>query len=110
MKKCGKCPACPYVKEGKKVKTKNANWNLTKQFNCLTQNVVYIIQCQKDRCINGDTFIYIGETEKQIEVRIRQHIGYVRNRVLSQATGAHFNSPGHTVSDMKYSVLEQSKI
>ena len=107
MKKCGNCPACPYVKEGTQVKTKNKSWNLTNSFNCNTKNIIYFVECQKDRCKNGDTCIYIGETEKPIETRIRQHMGYIRNKILSQATGFHFNSPGHSSSDMKFTVLEQ---
>lgn len=109
MKKCGKCVVCPFVKEGTQVKSKNNTWNLVDPFNCLTKNVVYFIECQKDRCKNGDTYIYIGETEKQIETRIRQHLGYIRNKVLCQATGFHFNSKGHSQEDMKFTVLEQSK-
>ena len=65
MKKCGNCIVCPYVKEGTQVKSKNKTWNLVKPFNCLTRNVVYFIERQKERCTNGDTYIYIGETEEK---------------------------------------------
>ena len=98
---------CPYVLEGKQVTTKIANWNILKSFNCDTQNVIYMIQCKKQRCRNSDTYIYIGETEHQIKNRIGQHIGYIKNKVITQATGQHFNFPGHSVSDMEFSVLEQ---
>ena len=110
MKKCGNCVVCPYVKEGNQVKSKIKTWNLAKPFNCLTKNVVYMIECQKDRCKNGDTNIHIGETEKQIETRIRQQLGYIRNKETSQSTGSHFNSKGHSQEDMKFTVLEQSKV
>ena len=49
---------------------------LGQTFQLPEKNVVYMIECQKDRCKNGDTNIYIGETEKQIETRIRRHLGY----------------------------------
>ena len=68
-----------------------------------------MVECQKARCTNGDTCIYIGETEKPIETRIRQHIGYIRNKTLNQATGSHFNTPGHTLNDMKFTIIEQAK-
>ena len=109
MKKCGKCVVCPFVKAGTQVKSKNKTWNIVKPFNCLTKNVVYFIECQKDRCKNGDTYIYIGETEKPIETRIWPHLGDIRNKVINQATGLHFNSKGHSQEDMKFTVLEQSK-
>ena len=109
MKKCGKCSVCQYVKECNQVKHKTTSWNLTKPFSCTTKNTVYFIECQKPRCKNGDTFIYVGETEKAIETRIRQHLGYIRNKIISQSTGSHFNTPGHSVSDFKFTVLEQSR-
>ena len=36
-----------------------------------------------------------------------QHIGYVRNKVLTKATGEHFNLPGHDKSNMKFTILEK---
>ena len=87
--------------------TRTANWNIIRSFICETQNVVYMVNCKKQRCRNSDTYIYIGETEHSIKNRIGQHMGYIRNKVLNQATGHHFNSPGHSVSDMEFTVLEQ---
>ena len=52
--------------------------------------------------------MYIGETEKQIETQIRQHLGYIRNKDTRQSTGFHFNSKGHSQDDFKFTVLEQS--
>ena len=84
-------------------------WKLIKPFNCFSSNCVYMVECQKERCKLNYQHIYIGEAEKQIETRIRQHIGYINNGTLSQATGSHFNQPGHPVSDMKFTVIEQSR-
>ena len=41
--------------------------------------------------------------------RIYQHVDYARNKTLSQATGEHFNLPGHSMHNMKFTVLEQVK-
>ena len=38
------------------------------------------------------------------------HRGYVTSGNTETATGAHFNSPGHSLSHMKVSILEQVKI
>ena len=34
-------------------------------------------------------------------------LDYCRREEISKATGAHFNKPGHSMSDMTISVLEQ---
>ena len=41
---------------------------------------------------------YIGESEKSLKERFSQHLGYVYNEHINQATGEHFNSKWHTVA------------
>ena len=104
MKKCNKnCTACPYVQEGSEVKKIKQKWNITKNVNCETFNCVYMLECQKTSCKQR----YIGETDRKISERISEHRGYIHNKKLNQATGAHFNLPGHGLSDMKFTVLEK---
>ena len=94
-------PICPYVQTGKSIKatfTKEVV-TLSKSFDCKTTNIVYIVGCKK--CNNQ----YIGQTYKSLEDRFKQHLGYVVNN--TQATGQHFNSPGHNSSHMTISVLEK---
>ena len=50
---------------------------------------------------------YIGQTGRTLAKRFSEHQGYVRNKKLSEATGSHFNEPGHQMSDMKITVLEK---
>ena len=47
------------------------------------------------------------ETGKTLPQRFAQHRGYVLNKQLDKATGAHFNRPGHKMSDMKVTILEK---
>ena len=71
--------------------------------NCETDNVVYMIKCQKcNSC-------YIGETERMLKERISEHKGYIRNNNAKEPVGAHFNSPGHDLSDLKVIILEKVK-
>ena len=49
--------------------------------------------------------IYVGETERTLEDRFKEHLGYVNNGHLHRPTGAHFSSPGHSVSDMSVCIL-----
>ena len=110
MKKCGKCLACSYIKEGKTVLGKNyiGNkfiWKIGRSVSCGSSNVVYLVQCDKDKCRKQ----YIGITQQEFRDRVYQHIGYVRNKQTSRATGQHFNLPGHNIHNMKFTILEQVK-
>ena len=61
------------------------------------------MECDKDKCKKQ----YIGVTQQEFRDRIYQHIGYVRNKQTSRATGEHFNLPGHNIHNMKFTILEQ---
>ena len=43
-----------------------------------------------------------------LKSRVADHHGYVTNKVTSQATGEHFNLPGHSLDDLRVSVVEQT--
>ena len=105
MRKCGKwCTTCPYVKEGKEVKIDNQKtWKLKKNFNCETKDIVYLIECIK--CKQR----YIGESKRGLKYRLADHRGYVNREYLNTPTGAHFNTPGHSLSDLSVTILEQMK-
>ena len=52
LKNCRKqyCTVCPYIKEGKTIRIKeNTTWEIKKNFNCENYNVIYLIECEKDR-------------------------------------------------------------
>ena len=103
MKKCNKpCAICPYVKTTKFIKGDNFTWNIRKNVNCKSLNVIYMIQCEKcKQC-------YIGETENFAR-RVYQHVGYVKSNVLTEPTGEHFNGPGHNIEHLKALVIEKVK-
>ena len=44
-----------------------------------------------------------------LKFRLAGHRGYITNKVTSKATGAQFNLPGHSLANMKISVIEQPK-
>ena len=103
MKKCTKCPICPFVQPGKSVKSTSNNTiiDINTSVNCQAQNIIYCISCQNCR------MQYIGESERSLQLRFSEHRGYVINKHLAKATGAHFNLPGHSASDMKVTILEK---
>ena len=103
MKKCTKCPICPFVQPGKSVKSTSNNTiiDINTSVNCQSQNIIYCISCQNCR------MQYIGESERSLQQRFSEHKGYAINKHLTKATGAHFNLPGHSASDMKVTILEK---
>ena len=106
MKKCGKsCPVCPFVNEGKFIKKTNKNWEIYGKYNCETKNIIYIIECNKEKC----KLRYIGETEKSLKDRIYNHITKIKSIIPTTATGEHFNEPGHNLSNMTATIIEQVK-
>ena len=51
MSKCGKqCLICPYIMVGKSITAEHFVWNLSKAYTCGTSNIVYLIECNKERC------------------------------------------------------------
>ena len=109
MTKCNKpyCRTCPFIKEGKKIKiNQKENWNINKAVNCNSNNIVYLIECTKENCTNNR---YVGETKRNLRHRFGEHRGYVTNNHTEQATGAHYNLPGHSVENMKITILEKVK-
>ena len=107
MSKCEKnCSLCPYVREAKSISVnRNTTWNITKNLNCQSSNIVYLIECSKDQCRKR----YIGETGRTLQSRIADHRGYIVNGHTNTATGQHFNTPGHSVSNLKVTIIEQVK-
>ena len=55
-------------------------WKLNKSFNCNTENIIYLIEC--DKC----KMRYIGETERSLSERIGEHKTYIRTKKLNQPT------------------------
>ena len=106
MKRCPyDCNTCPYVQPGRIVKASGSNYkhDIESPMDCQTSNLVYCVSC--DKCPDQ----YVGETEKTLAIRFTQHRGYVRNEKLDTATGTHFNLPGHSLSNMKVTILEKIK-
>ena len=106
MKKCNKsCHACPFILEGKEIKGDKFDWKITIPANCKTKNIVYMIECNKENCKQR----YIGESKKTIGERLSEHKVYVNNIFPTQATGIHFNQPGHNLANLKITIVEKLK-
>ena len=51
----------------------------------------------------------MGETQRSLKYRLTEYRGYVSNQHIDKATGAHFNTAGHSLSDLKIIIIEQVK-
>ena len=76
-------------------KSVEVNGHLT----CEETNCIYLIQCKK--CDQQ----YIGECKSAYK-RWLQHLNDGRS-AKNNAIGEHFNSPGHSIADMTFSVIEK---
>ena len=61
--------------------------------------------CKKEKCEK----VYIGETERLLKFWLVDNRGYSVNKDATQATGRHFNLPGHNQEDLSITVVEQSR-
>ena len=105
MYNCKKqCSACPFVLFRKLVKINTYTWNLRNHYDCETKNIIYLIECDLERCQQK----YVGETKRKLKERFLEHKRDVENGELT-ATGHHFNLPGHNFSNMKMMVIEKMK-
>ena len=49
----------------------------------------------------------MGESERELRRRISEHLGYIKCKKLSKATGYHFNLPGHSSANFTVRILEK---
>ena len=108
MKKCNKpCSICPFVLEGKNIKTKNNSftWKIRNSVNCETSNITYMIKCDKERCDQ----VYVGESEKSLRERMLHHKSDILTKNITKPVSLHFNSPGHNIGNLKVTVIEKVK-
>ena len=107
--KCRKqCTASPFIKEGAEIKNNSSTWKINKKLNCDSFNIVYIIECQKEKCIRNNNYRYIGESKRPLKHKLADHHGYTLNEKGNQATGHHFTLSGHNLSHLKIIILEKN--
>ena len=88
--------------EGKfKAASTTFKMDFTTPMDCNTRNMVYAINCSVANCRQQ----YIGQSGRSLRERLIEHLGYVDKN--KEATGKHFNLPGHSKWDIKATVLEK---
>ena len=97
MKKCGLvCTACPYIKEEKILPYMEHSVENDEEIR------LQLTVCRKDNCKQ----VCLGETKRLLNSRLAEHYGYVENKDYTASSGQHFSSPGHSLADLRITVIE----
>ena len=104
---CGrkKCTLCKHMKVSKNFMDQSQNTYSTKgQINCLTENVIYGIFCNKCQKL-----LYVGETMNSLYARHVQNFSRIRNKAnLNDLTHRFTKNNDHELSD--YHIVGVEKI
>ena len=118
FKRCGKsgCRMCPFtglqpgqVQKSVMVSSLGEDIPIRGNLTCQSSNLLYIVTCEKGsrNCPQNQ---YVGETGQTGEKRCSEH----RNTVVQDChqgtkkpVGEHFQGPGHSVSDMRFTPVEK---
>jgi hypothetical protein len=107
------CIICKFIYEKNYIHIKDYNIkiNIKNNATCQTSNIIYIIMCTK--C----NIFYIGETDKTLNERIRQHINHIINfkpylKYYNKEVPKHFRKkyPLHSFKDFKVCVFKSNFI
>ena len=58
---------CPYLKEGKQIRGKNFVWKVNSEISCESENIVYMISCEK-KIVNKER-----KFNRDISVKVKGH-------------------------------------
>ena len=78
----------------------NTTFQVKGQHTCGSTDLVYLIRCRKD-CPEA---WYVGETEQTLRKRMNGHRATIRN-CDPLPVAEHFNTAGHSTTDMPVNVL-----
>jgi hypothetical protein len=97
-----KCITCSYMKNTTTFKSKNNNmrFSILSTIDCQTENVIYLIECQK--CMAQ----YVGETKNTINYRLIRHRASHKAR-KEEPVAEHFNSTNHNIRELTITGIEK---
>ena len=97
-----RCKTCAHIRTGTTLRstTTGERFRVKATANCLTRNVVYVLECTK--C----SIQYVGETENALRVRLTGHRSDIRHRRTEKPVARHFNLVDHSINDLTIMVIE----
>ena len=81
--------------------------NIKDSLNCQDTNIIYYWKCIKDKCPDFPKFECVRKSVCSFQDHMAEHQDYVKREVVTEPAGEHFNSPGHSVSDLCRCALER---
>ena len=90
-----RCYTCEFITPLTELQGPNSTFTIRDHFTCMSENLVYCISCR--RC----SHIYIGETGRSLRSRIGEHLRSVGNNTCGFPVAQHFNSAGHSITDVR---------
>ena len=54
--------------------------------------------------------VYVGEMQNRLHIRLNGHRSDIMQRQTEKPVASHFNSPGHSLDDLKILVLEGAQM
>lgn len=99
--KCGSCNICPLTIETKHISLPDVGLehDLTAFSNCKTLYVIYMLECFCPKR-------YVGSTQRQLKIRIQEHISRIKRTVTSAPVAQHFVDMKHACNEFKVVVLK----
>ena len=94
-----RCNTCRHTNSSTFIDTPGGRLKFKARCTCVSKNVVYAIICS--RC----HMIYIGQTDRRLGDRFREHLLSTKVRGPNLPVGRHFASSGHTTENMRVSVI-----
>lgn len=99
---CLGCPHCNNLIKGNVINHPHSGkqFFITEYLTCMSSWVVYLIKCPCG-------LLYIGETSREIKIRIGEHKSAIRTNNKKSSVARHFASAQHTIAQLKFQVIEQ---
>ena len=104
LKPCGagRCLTCSHIQTGTNFRSMTTKQTsiVRATATCKSRNVIYLIECRKCRKQ------YAGETQNPLHIRLNGHRNNITYRQTEKPVTGHFNSPGHSLDDLRIAFLE----
>ena len=121
VRKCGvggrrqSCPLCPHLGHAANnpraviqevtIYHSGAVITINQNLKCTDYGVIYLLSCTKPLCRKQ----YIGETGRPAYVRFKEHLDSAEDPGTTTPVGQHFQSAGHSKTDMVMIPFEKVK-
>ncbi|XP_054853294.1 uncharacterized protein LOC129341953 [Eublepharis macularius] len=98
--RCGHCALCPLMLQGNELKILGTGRKIRINHfaTCQTEAVIYLLICPCEK-------LYVGNTIRQLRVRVLEHISRIRSKVMGAPLTGHFLEEKHSATDMKVAIL-----